>query len=554
MNERCKHQNIRSGPRLALARWIIVALLMSTAIVVPLRPATADPVKAADSPCRSSGPSGGSYTVNVCLTAPTAGATVSGNRTVTATATRSGSTPPTIGGLNFYLNGSYVLSDHKSAPYQFSLPTARWVDGVYNLEVEAEMGDGFVSARANITLTFNNGVTQPPVNTNTFSPAMPGGSGLVVAAVGDGADSGSAQQSVVNQIATWNPNLLLYLGDVYDEGTATEFHNWYQPTWGQFRSITNPTIGNHEYPVGNGAGYFNYWDNIPHYYSYNAGGWHFVSLNSVSEFNQTASGTTQMNWLVQDLQQSANPCTIVYFHSQVIRRSGGVNSRLTYLWSVLNTYGVDLAMVGDNHTYERWQPLSSNFTPDAAGVTEFIVGTGGHGFNTSSITDPRLATSIDSTFGALRLALNADNAGFAFVSTSGAVLDSGSIPCADEPTPTATPTPTRTPSPTRTPTMTRTPTSTGTPTNTATATGTATQRPATTNTPTVTNTATPSNTPTVTNTPTATQTPGPPRSDIFADGFETGDLSQWPVNTGLTVQQAIVANGQYAAQGINTAA
>ena len=29
-----------------------------------------------------------------------------------------------------------------------------------------------------------------------------------------------------------------------------------------------------------GAGYFDYWNNIPNYYSFNAGGWHFISLNS----------------------------------------------------------------------------------------------------------------------------------------------------------------------------------------------------------------------------------------------------------------------------------
>jgi hypothetical protein len=87
-----------------------------------------------------------------------------------------------------------------------------------------------------------------------------------------------------------------------------------------------------------------------------------------------------------------------------------------------------------------------------------------------------------------------------------------------QPTATPTNTPTSTPTPTATPTS--TPTST-TPTNMPTATATSTP----TNTPTTTNTPTPSNTPT--NTPTATATSTPLPDLIFADGFESGNLSAW---------------------------
>lgn len=88
-------------------------------------------------------------------------------------------------------------------------------------------------------------------------------------------------------------------------------------------------------------------------------------------------------------------------------------------------------------------------------------------------------------------------------------------------TATNTPAPTNTPTtaPTNTPTATATLTATNTPTNTATATFTATYTP--TNTPTATFTST--NTPTATSTP--TNTPNP--DVIFADGFESGNLSTW---------------------------
>ena len=28
-------------------------------------------------------------------------------------------------------------------------------------------------------------------------------------------------------ISSWNPNVFLYLGDVYEKRTPTEFYNWY---------------------------------------------------------------------------------------------------------------------------------------------------------------------------------------------------------------------------------------------------------------------------------------------------------------------------------------
>ena len=114
---------------------------------------------------------------------------------------------------------------------------------------------------------------------------------------------------------------------------------------------------------------------------------------------------------------------------------------------------------------------------------------------------------------------------------------------------TSTPLPTSTSTPTRTPTATRTstplPTSTPTPTRTPTTTNTSAPLPTATNTltplPTATATQTPTLSTTATNTPTtlptATQTFTPPPSPtpstdvIFADGFESGNLSAWSSST-----------------------
>ena len=70
-------------------------------------------------------------------------------------------------------------------------------------------------------------------------------------------------------------------------------------------------------------------------------------------------------------------------------------------------------------------------------------------------------------------------------------------------------------------------------------------------TPTTTPTPTPSPTPTPTPTPSPTPT-ATPALPIFADGFESGDLSRWTSAAGLVVQSSVVSTGQYAAEGNTT--
>ena len=94
-------------------------------------------------------------------------------------------------------------------------------------------------------------------------------------------------------------------------------------------------------------------------------------------------------------------------------------------------------------------------------------------------------------------------------------------------TQTATPSHTATPTNTMTPAASFTPTGTFTPTTTFTSTNTATATATQTSIPTATSTATPTNTLLPTDTFTPTATPIPIVDPIFADGFETGDLSIW---------------------------
>src|SRR5215217_9693115 len=394
----------------------------TTTAEVTLEPASPTAPTGTPTPtCLSSGPPDGSYLVNLCIAVSGDRAQLGGDQNVEASIDVVGNDPG-VQSLTFFLDGEHLISDFESS-YSFVLPTERWEDGSHNLAAVVTMRDDFKSERAMIDVTFSNGVTTPPVNHNTFTPTSgtvpPVGQPFVLAATGDGAGGETGAALVVDMIDSWNPNMFLYLGDVYDSGTSTEFLNWYAPedSFGRFRAITNPTIGNHEYLVADAQGYFDYWDNAPPYYSFDAGGWHIISLNS------NGPKDAQVQWLRQDLQANPNSCTIAYFHHPLFSigpLSGNDQPVLNDVWNLLDEQGVDIVLTGHEHNYQRWKSLNGAGKLDPNGITQFVIGTGGHGIQSFAGRDSRVAAS-DATkgdFGALRLELNLGEASFQYITTA----------------------------------------------------------------------------------------------------------------------------------------
>jgi hypothetical protein len=534
--------------------------------------------------CTTSGPTASSYTIEVCLTAPAGGATLAGDVRVAASVATASGTPPAVRYLTFYFSKAtsstraYLLRDF-AAPWGLTLPSSRFADGAYKLEVQATLADGFKSALPLAAATVANG-TAPPPNRGTFAPRGAAGSPLVVAAVGDGAGGLPNAAAVGSLVAGWNPNLFLYLGDVYDTGNYTEYHNYYAPTLGRLMGITNPTMGNHE--TGSKLkGYYDYWDMAPttHFYRVDAGGWRLISLDSTTQYN-CAGGTlpctasaghdAQLAWL-DGVLGSAPPCTAVFFHHAVysIGPEGGA-PWMGDVWSLLAQHGVDLTLLAHNHDYERWRPLDGAGNPAPGGVTQFVVGTGGHTMAGFARADARVAAKVAKTAGALRLELNAGGAAYQFVSTRGAVLDSGAVPCSGAPADTAPPTaPANLTAAAASPTevdltWTRSTDDTGVAAYDVyrdgallgSAAGGVTTYADRTAVPGTSyaylvrardpagNASKPSNTATV----------ATPRAALFADDFEGGTMGRWTTVGGLVAQQAVVYAGAYAARGTSTGA
>ena len=386
-------------------------------------------------PClTSTAPAG--FTSRTCLTSPYPGSTVTGTVPVTTTVASTGAPP--LNGLTYTLDGRYLLFDAQ-APFRFSWHTAGLPAGTHVLAVSAVFSGGYASPPVSSTITV--AASQPPPPPPPFTPAgAPGrgpGDNVVVAAVGDGASGMTAEQQVADEIAGWRPDLFFYLGDVYANGTPEEFANWYGENgtfYSRFRAITDPVVGNHEYVTANAAPYVNYWGNVPHYYSLDAGSWHVIALDDTVEFGASSTDSPQYRWLTADLARNRARCTLVMWHRPVFSLDSGDPPATEFrdYWQLLAAQHVTAVLSGHAHNYQRWTALDGDGNPSSGGVTQLVAGTGGQWISPLTGDDPRLAARYDagaSAWGALRLDLTPTGADFRFTTIAGQVHDQGFIPC-----------------------------------------------------------------------------------------------------------------------------
>src|SRR5215204_3963471 len=104
----------------------------------------------------------------------------------------------------------------------------------------------------------------------------------IVWAVGDSSDS-DASRRVAALIAHDDPDRIIYLGDVYDDGTRAEFETNFAEVYGELVERMWPTPGNHEWR-NRATGYAPFWrevlgEPLPYHYAREAGGWQILSAS-----------------------------------------------------------------------------------------------------------------------------------------------------------------------------------------------------------------------------------------------------------------------------------
>jgi calcineurin-like phosphoesterase family protein len=246
-------------------------------------------------------------------------------------------------------------------------------------------------------------------------------SGTIVWAVGDGGNGSREARTVANLIARDHPRRVLYLGDVYEHGTAQDFKRRFATVYGRIAGRMEPTPGNHDWP-NHATGYDPYWKrvkgrSVPHHYAFSAGGWRIISLNS-----QTPDDPAQLSFLRRELDRATSTCVLAFMHRP--RFNAGLHHNeerdVEAIWQVLRGRA-RLLLAGHDHDFQRFKAVD--------GTTQLVIGAGGRERYHVDGGDDRLAFSNDRVDGALRMQLQPGRANLRIVRADGRVLDRSTVRC-----------------------------------------------------------------------------------------------------------------------------
>ncbi len=273
-------------------------------------------------------------------------------------------------------------------------------------------------------------------------PVLGGSSGATLVAVGDIATCGQLGQfvtaNITREIVKAIPNAqIALLGDIaYERGTTDEFQ-CFDAAWGEFKAITNPVPGNHEYFTANAAPYYAYFatrarDPKRGYYTYKLGDWRIFALNSnCAAIGGCDQNSVQVKWLKKTLAANPSQCSLAYWHHP--RFSSGSHGDQIFMqdvWAVLAKAGVDVVLSAHDHTYERFKPLDSNGKVNPKGTRAFVVGTGGRSLYAFKKPNRNSQIKNNNTLGVLQLTLNTSSYEWQFKTPTGSSFtDSGTASC-----------------------------------------------------------------------------------------------------------------------------
>jgi acid phosphatase type 7 len=223
------------------------------------------------------------------------------------------------------------------------------------------------------------GLAAPP-------PAPSDGAGITVAVTADVYTPGA---KLVSDVILARPavNAVLLAGDT-DNATSTRLSGYtklYKDTFGRFLTNIYPAPGNHDrYSTPPFTGYRTFWGAAAHgpemYYSFDLGGWHFLSLDSVTYVKGGAAATNQLHWVKADLAAHPKEPVLVFWHYPLFSTAKHLgNARMQSLWTAICDHGPALLITGHNHVYERFAPLDAEGkpAPENQGIQEFVVSPGG---------------------------------------------------------------------------------------------------------------------------------------------------------------------------------
>ncbi len=150
---------------------------------------------------------------------------------------------------------------------------------------------------------------------------------------------------VVSDVIFAHPSVsaVLLAGDT-DNATPTPLESYqklYQGTYDRFLAKIHPCPGNHDrHSKPPFSAYCTFWGQAAHapemYYSFDLGGWHIVSLDSVTFARDEAKASEQLRWLKADLAAKPKAPTLVYWHYPLFSNANHCGApKMKPLWDAI---------------------------------------------------------------------------------------------------------------------------------------------------------------------------------------------------------------------------
>lgn len=262
---------------------------------------------------------------------------------------------------------------------------------------------------------------------------------IVFGVIGDFGTNDDRQADVAAEIATWNLDFIITVGDnrysshSMDTVIGKYYCDFLEGVQSGSRCAGNnspinaffPTLGNHDYRDGGGVDeYLEYFD-LPgngiqttgtsgseRYYDFIQGPVHFFAIDS-----EGTSASTQRAWLEAGLTTSTTPWKVVFFHHPPYSSSSRHGSQELMQWPFAE-WGADVVIAGHDHIYERIE---------RDGILYFVNGLGGRTFYEigSPVSGSQLRYNQDN--GAMRVRASDSQMAFEFITRTGKVVDSRTI-------------------------------------------------------------------------------------------------------------------------------
>jgi len=243
--------------------------------------------------------------------------------------------------------------------------------------------------------------------------------GIVMVGAGDIAacdsEGDEATAALIDEVLAEAEEAVVFTaGDnAYDEGSAANFADCYDPSWGRHKAITRPVPGAREYRTPGASGYFEYFGEAAGvagegWYSFDLGSWHVIALNSNCDaLGGCGLDSPQGRWLQQDVEEINAACTMAFWHDPTFSSTvDGGHPDLLEFYGFLHESDVEIVVNGDDHFYERFVPQDQFNQEFDEGLRQFTVGTGGRSLSQFGLPAPHSAVRFNEAFGVLVITLN----------------------------------------------------------------------------------------------------------------------------------------------------